>query len=91
MLLGPAALFLMTFNIASKGGGWLTTVDIGYFVLLALVLAARWLEYNSGQGQTSTGDPLTAKGLWTYTLMAGAVGLAVWLAANLIGNYWLAG
>jgi hypothetical protein len=91
MLLGPAVLFLLTFSIAAKGGGWLTTVDVVYFAVLALILGARWLEYRSGRGQTSTGEPLTAAGLRTYLIAALAIGLGVWFVANLIGNHWLAG
>jgi hypothetical protein len=91
MLLGPAALFLLTFNIASKGGGWVTAADVVYFAILALVLAARWWEYHSGQGQTATGEPLTAAGLRTSLVVTLAVGLGVWLVANVIGNHWLAG
>jgi hypothetical protein len=90
-LLGPLALVLLTFAIASAGGGWLTAADVAYLAVLAAMLAGRWLEFRSGQGRTAEGEPMTGGDLRRYLLLATALGLAVWVGANLLGNHWLAG
>ena len=35
LLVGPMALVLMIFANVSQGGGWLTGLDIAFFVILA--------------------------------------------------------
>lgn len=91
MMAGPLVLAILAYNIATTGGGWLIAMDVAYLVILALVLAARWLEFRTGHGQTAEGEPLTAEGLRRYMTLALCVGLAVWVGANLIGNVWLTG
>jgi hypothetical protein len=86
ILLGPLALFLLTFRIASGGGGWMTLADIFYLLFLGLLLAARWAEYRSGRGRTSTGEPMTAQGFRTVMILTACVGVSVWVFANLFGN-----
>jgi hypothetical protein len=88
MMIGPLALAVLALNVASKGGGWLTGVDVAYLAVLGLVLAARWLEFRSGQGQTATGEPMTGADFRRYLVTAAGVGLAVWAVANLAGNHW---
>jgi hypothetical protein len=89
MMIGPITLAVLAFNIANTGRGWLIGLDIAYLLVLTAVLAARWLEFRSGQGQTAEGLPLTAGGLRRYLLITASVGLVVWVGANFIGNVWL--
>ena len=89
MMIGPMTLAILAFNVATKGGGWLIGFDIAYLLVLAAVLAARWLEFRSGQAQTTEGQPLTETGLRRYLMMTASVGLAAWAGANAIGNVWL--
>ena len=88
-LIGPLALLLLAVGIVQLGSGWLMAVDIAYFVVLGTMLVARWVEYRSGQGETASGEPMTAADLRGYLIGATALGLAVWVAANLVGNHWL--
>lgn len=90
MVIGPAALAMLCFDLTKKGGGWMTGPDIAYLTTLALMLVARVFEFRSGSALTTYGEPLTATRLNRYLLVAGGVGLAVWAAANAVGNYWLA-
>lgn len=89
MLLGPLALLIATFCIVSWGGGCLTGADIGYFVILTVMLLGRWLEFQGGHAEKATGEPATRTDLVRYVLVAGGIGLAVWVAANFLGNHWL--
>lgn len=89
MMIGPLVLAMLGFNIISNGAGWFTVTDVAYFIVLAVVLGARWLEFRSGQGQTAEGEPLTEAGLRRYLLLTALVGIGVWAGANLIGNHWL--
>lgn len=90
MLLGPLFLFVLAFNITGKGAGWLTPVDIAYFIVLGGMLLARWVEFRGGNPQTTSGESATPQDLRRYVLMTLAIGFALWVIANLIGNYWLA-
>jgi hypothetical protein len=90
MMFGPLFLLLCAGKVISTGNGWFTPADIAYFVVLAVTLFARWFEFLKGQPQTATGDPATAADLHRYTLAMLALGLGVWVVANLIGNYLLA-
>jgi hypothetical protein len=75
--------------IASRGGGWLTPYDIGYFVVLGAMFLGRGLEFLGGNPQTADGEPATAAHLQRYLLVGAVVGLAVWVVANVIGNHVL--
>jgi hypothetical protein len=79
------------FAIVSNRGGWLTAADVIYFVALGAMLLGRWLEFQGGSPQKATGEPATAEDLRRFVFVAGPVGLAIWVIANLIGNHWLAG
>jgi hypothetical protein len=89
MVIGPAALAMLCFDLTKKGGGWMTGPDVAYLTTLALMLAARVLDFRSGNAMTTYGEPLTAVGLTRYLVVAGGLGLAAWVAANVVGNHWL--
>lgn len=85
MLLGPVGLFAAAVAVASDWGGWLTATDLAFLTVLGLMLLGRWVEYRTGQAQTAYGEPATAADLRRYAVAAAAVGLGVWVAANLVG------
>ncbi len=89
MLLGPMVLLMLTVKIIQTGTSWFTPVDIAYLVVLAGMVLARWLEFRSGEAQTSTGEPATPAVLKRYVLVASVLGLSLWGSANLIGINWL--
>jgi hypothetical protein len=91
MMLGPMVLAILAFNIAKRGNGWFTGVDIAFLVILVGLLFARWLEFLGGSPQTSTGDPATPRHLRQYAVGALSLGLGVWVIANVLGNHWLHG
>lgn len=85
MLAGPATLLLLAFSLAGKKDGWFSSQSIAFLVVLAVVIAARWLD-----PQTSEGEPTTGAHLRMFTATAAGVGLAAWAIANILGNHWRA-
>lgn len=85
-LIGPAALFILAVLILERGGGWLTRLDILYFAFLFVTVAARGLDFYFGNPLTASGTPATTAHLARYAPGVLLLGLAVWVAANLIGN-----
>lgn len=89
MLLGPVALLVLMLTIGSSAAGWLTATDLAFFVVLGLMVLARWWEFRSGQGQTAAGEPMTTGDFRGYVLGVLTLGLVVWAGANAVGNHWL--
>jgi hypothetical protein len=89
MMLGPLALTLITFAIVSEGSGWLTRFDAAFAAVLLAMLVGRWLEFRGGRPQTASGQPASRSDLERYFLIAAVAGMAVWLAANVVGNHLL--
>jgi hypothetical protein len=86
IFVGPLTLALLLGGIASGGGGWLTGIDVTYFVVFVLMILARWKEHRSGFAMTVYGDPVTPEHVRRYLLVAVPLGIAAWVVANLIGN-----
>jgi hypothetical protein len=89
-MFGPLFLLLCAGKVVATGNGWFTPADIAYFVVLAAMIFARWFEFHKGNAQTATGEPATQANLYRYVLATLAIGLGVWVVANIIGNYILA-
>lgn len=51
MALGPLILSLLALNI------WFTTTDLGFFVVLAGLLVARWAEFKTGSDRDGEATP----------------------------------
>lgn len=89
MFLGPMLLFLLVYSIASTGGGWLTVLDLLFFVVLVGVLLSRLSEYASGYATNAYGGPVTPLAIRRYATAVGLGGLLVWFLANVLGNHLL--
>jgi hypothetical protein len=89
MMVGPLGLVLTIYFIVTSGTGWTTTADFLYFILLGGMIIGKWLEFRGGSPETSTGEIATAADLRRYILMVVIAGPAVWVVANILGNYVL--
>ena len=89
MMVGPMALVMTTYFIVTSGTGWTTTADFLFFIILGGMILGKWLEFRGGSPETSTGEPATAADLRRYILMVVIAGPAVWIVANILGNYVL--
>ncbi len=90
-ILGPLVLLFTLWGILVQGSGWITVLDGVYLVIVLAMIGARWVEQNSGQAMTTTGERATWDDFRRYA--TGLVPLAVvaWGAANLLGNHVLEG
>jgi hypothetical protein len=59
-----------------------------FFVLVGLMACCRWLDQRSGQGTTINGA-FTLANFRRYAVLMPTVAGAAWIAANVIGNYFL--
>jgi hypothetical protein len=85
IFLGPMLLLLVAYSLVNGGGEWLSPKSLAFVGLLAFVLLCRWAEFHAGNATTSEGEPATVAHLRRYTIFATLIGLAVWVAANLVG------
>jgi hypothetical protein len=89
MLLGPLAVLGFTWGIVSQGTGWFTGLDAGFGIVVGLMLLARWVEHRSGTATTLTGEPATPEQFKRYMTLLPPLAVAVWIVANVVGNYVL--
>jgi hypothetical protein len=84
--IGPLGMLVMLVKIAEQGDGWATGHDVTFFVLMFAAVGARWIDYRCGDPITGQGKGAKPGGAGRYTLLIVPLGLALWIAANLIGN-----
>ena len=91
VVLGPLVLLLLLWGIAASGSGWVTVLDIAFFVVVALIILGRWLDQRSGQGTNSAGEQSTWRDFRRYARSLPIVAASAWIVANLLGNHVLDG
>jgi hypothetical protein len=91
LLVGPLALVFLIIGIVRSGTGWLTGLDLAFFLVLGGMCLGRWIEFRGGTPRTSSGEPAGPAVLRHYVLLVLTLGLATWIAANVLGNHILAG
>jgi len=84
--IGPVIMLILAAANIERGGGWLTTIDVAFFIVLAVTILARVIDFKTGNPQTATGAPATSGHLRRYVPGILLVAGAVWSVANLIGN-----
>lgn len=86
-ILGPVILLALAYAIATRGGGWLTVLDIAFVLVAAAVIGARWMELRTGTATTATGEPATPSQVRRYSQVMALVAAGVWVASNVYGNH----
>src|SRR5262249_38959877 len=86
MIVGPLALAICAVSITERHDGWFSPLDLIYFLVLGGMLLGRWTEFQYSRPLTATGEHATAAHLHRYVLGLSALGLGIWVAANLVGN-----
>ncbi len=88
MFLGFILLYFVGYFIASRpvaaGPLSLSILDAIYWVLIAAMAGARYLDVHRFRGKTATGEPATAKHATRYALLLAAVAGATWVLAHLL-------
>ena len=87
--LGPLALLMILFGIVNSGSGWASVLDAVFFLLVVLIIGCRWIDQRSGQGTTGSGEPSTWDDFRRYALLAPIVAGVAWIAAHVLGNYYI--
>jgi hypothetical protein len=85
--MGPMILALLTIGIVKRGAGWMTPFDIGFLVVLLMIIVARRVEFREGDPRTAFGEPATAVHLRNFAWGTFFVGIAVFAVANVLGNH----
>ena len=78
-------------SIVRAGTGWATVLDFVFFVVVAAMVFARWVEQRSGQGATMSGEPSTWEDFRRYAIRLPLLAIALWIVANVLGNHWFQG
>jgi hypothetical protein len=89
MMFGPMLLVPITYKIIEHGSGWFTVFDGIFIVTLIIMVAARGFEFFKGKPRTAEGTPATPAHLRRYVVGVVGIGLPLWIAANVMGNYVL--
>ena len=87
MLLGPALLFAILYGNTTEDKSWFSATDLTFFIILSLVVLARWLDQRSGQCTLSDGQASTWKDYRRFVYVFVPAALLAWVATNVIGNY----
>ena len=84
MLVGAMLPALLAILIARQHGFAFTLKDVFYWLGVASVIAARYVDIRFTHGQTAEGAPATMKHWAHYALILGAVALLVWISCHLV-------
>ena len=84
MIWGTAAL-LMTVVFIVKQAGAFSIADAVFWSIVAVCIGLRYVDIRYLNGQTASGEPATFTHWWRYSLLLGAVALALWGVAHVIG------
>jgi hypothetical protein len=87
MMLGPMLLVPFTYKIIEHGNGWLTVFDLAFLGTILAMILARGFEFYKGRPRTAEGEPATFGHLRRYLIGLLIVAAAVWIVANVLGNY----
>lgn len=91
MAMGPVFLAVFSLTIVNRGSGWITPLDIAYFVVLLGMVVARWVEFKDGDPRTAFGEPATRAHLRKFIVLILGAGIGIWVLANFVGNHLLKG
>jgi hypothetical protein len=89
MVAGPFLACALLGSIVLSGSGWLTGLDLGFLIVVVLMLVARWIEQRSGQATDAYGELSTWADFRRYVIVLPIVAIVVWIAANVVGNHFL--
>jgi hypothetical protein len=87
MVLGPAILIISAASIFSSSSGWMTFVDAVFVVTVVGMIAARLIDFQSGDSRDAFGEPVSAPDIRRYCIVLAAAGCGVWVLANVVGNH----
>jgi len=84
MFMGNIILFLCITYIFHNRVRGLALVDLGYWLTVVAMVAARWVDISSYHGDTVTGEPATLSHWRRYTVLLVVGALIVWIIIHLL-------
>jgi hypothetical protein len=87
MLLGPALLFAILYANTTEDKSWFSITDLIYFIMLGMIVLARWADQRSGQCMLTDGQASTWKDFRRFVYVFVPSAFVIWAATNVIGNY----
>lgn len=79
-------LFLLTF-IFERHPPLPSLLDVVYFVVVASLILARYIDIRFLDGETGEGIPATMTNWRRYTMLVGSVGVGAWLLARTLAHF----
>lgn len=79
---GNLALLALIYSISTRQG--FSLLDAVYWLVVAALATARYLEITRYRGQTLEGTPATLKHFRRYALWLGVVALALWIGSHVL-------
>ena len=82
--IGNVILFLCLTYIFHNRVRGLVLIDLGYWLTVVAMIAARWVDIRSYHGDTATGEPATMTHWRKYTVYLAVGALVVWIIIQLL-------
>ena len=89
LLLGNALLVIVALQILVREWGGFSGLDVAYWSVVLLLLAARYADVRYFKGTTAEGKPSTLGDWRRYAFILVLSAGAVWLAVHLLGAFRL--
>ena len=89
LILGNLALLAVGGQLLFHPRGWFSALDAVYWLLVALVLAARYADIRYFKGTTAEGKPSTLEDWRRYAFILVLVAGVAWLIVHCLGAFWL--
>ena len=83
MMLGPLGLLMTAFKVYLSDR-W-SVADVAFWLIVALLIGARYVDIVRFKGQTMNGEPATRAQLKRYVLLVLVAGAALWAIARALG------
>ena len=81
---GNAILLLCLIYIIHNHVRGLVLVDLGYWLTVVAMVAARWVDIRTYHGDTATGEPATLSHWRQYAVRLASGALVVWIIIHLL-------
>ena len=82
--MGNIILFLCITYIFHNRVRGLVLVDLGYWLTVVAMVAARWVDIHSYHGETAAGEPATLAHWQKYSVRLVIVALVAWIVIHLL-------
>jgi hypothetical protein len=89
MILGNMALLAVAGQLLTCPRGWFSGLDVAYWSVVALLIAARYADIRYCKGTTGEGKPCTLEDWRRYAVIVVLSTGVVWLALHFLSAFWL--